>query len=227
MAELEPRDPAFNGPIRRKTSALFIFGRDVVHRKLLVMETMPNAISTLFATSANSVVTDDGLCLKNVDKIERIRCDREQRIEPAFQSWQISRYVRRDYFLICFKMHCRSKDKAIAQQFSAFLIELRLKAEELREAVSSLPENPEPSAFKVPLRIVSMDAASLIKSMLMADLAFSRLNHAALKNAMRLDEVHATTREFELTFADLKGYAVGAVQSTRTASELGVEAGVV
>lgn len=198
-----------------------------MHRKLLVMEPLPNAISTLFATGATGVVTDDGLCLKNVDKIERIRCDREQRIEPAFRSWQICRYVRRDYLLICFKMHCRSRDKAIAQQFSAFLIEVRLKAEELREATSHLPENPEPSSFKVPLRIVSMDAASLIKSMLIADLAFSRLNNASSTNAMRLDEVHAISREFELAFADLKGYAVGAVQSTKTASELGVEAGVV
>lgn len=205
----------------------FIAGRQYPRFKLRLMESLPTSVSTLFVTSANSAVTDDGLCLKNVDKIERIRCDREQRIEPAFQSWQICRHVRRDYFLMCFKMYCRCSDRGVAQQFSGFLIDLRLKAEELKEATMRFPANPEPDLRKVPLRIVSMEASSLIKSMLIADLAFARLNFASSTGLVTLDEVHAITEEFDLAFSDLKKYAVGAVQSTKTASELGAEAGVV
>lgn len=173
-----------------------------------------------------TTVTDDGLVVKNVHRAERINTNYEARIDAAFESWQVCRLVRRDFNFVTTKAFHRGAGKRhIREQIHELVSDLRLQAEFFRDDVGSFSDNPEPNVRTVPIRLFNLYAGGIHRSMLIADKAYARINHAYGNREISESDFRNYSRNFELAWANIKAY-LNEGQSEKSAQELGVAQGI-
>jgi hypothetical protein len=151
-----------------------------------------------------TVLTVDGLALKNTDGIEIINARLEKRTDALFYSWQVCRMVRRDFNFVASKLFHRERRKGGREQVNSLAHEVKLQAELLSLECASFEPAPAEAGRQVPLRLVSPTAAGLFKALQLADLAYARLNHAVETRKLAANLVHSYTQAFEVAFSDLK-----------------------
>jgi hypothetical protein len=185
-------------------------------------QTSPN----LVVGADGRAVTDDGLVVKNVHRAEKINTNYEARIEAPFESWQVCRLVRRDFNFVAAKsFHRGAGRRHVREQLRELIYDLRLQSEFFRDDVASFPVNPEPIIKVVPIRLFSHYAGGIYRSMLIADKAYARINHAFSQGQVAERDFQMYSRNFELAWAAVKAY-LNEGQSDKSAQELGVAQGV-
>lgn len=192
-----------------------------------LLHTSPN----LTVAADGSAVTDDGLVVKHVLNAERINTTNEARVEAQFVSWQICRLVRRDFNYVVTKSFHRGagKDKARAararEQLRDLMTDIRLQSEFFLDDVTHLAVNPAPNVRVVPLRLFANFVGGLLRSMMIADKAYGRLNHAFEAGEVSEEDYRAYSRNFEMSWSAIKAYLNNG-QSDQSAQELGAAQGI-
>lgn len=186
---------------------------------------MEQTNSTLIQRLDGSAVTEDGLVLKNVARIERFNLQVDSRVEANMLSWQMCRTLRRDFNYIASKMLVRRKDRHGAQQIRSLVMDVRMLAEELASEAASFPPNPAPEHRVVPIRIVSAEAANVFLAILQADEAYGRLNYALHNNHISERDLNHYAANFEIGLSGLKLFLNNAA-GAKTTRELAVEQGI-
>lgn len=181
--------------------------------------------STLIQRLDGSAVTEDGLVLKNVARIERFNLQVDSRVEANMLSWQMCRTLRRDFNYIASKMLVRRKDRNGAQQIRSLVMDVRMLAEELANETASFAPNPAPEPRLVPIRIVSAEAANVFLAILQADEAYGRLNYALQNNQISERDLNHYGTNFEIGLSGLKLYLNNAA-GAKTTGQIAVEQGI-
>lgn len=190
------------------------------------MEPSPTRSSDLTVLENGTVLTADGLTIKNIDAVEIINVRLENRTEHLFYSWQACRIVRRDFNFVAAKLFHRERRKGGREQVSGLVHEVRMQAEMLLMGCQGFDEPPAGDGRLVPLRLVSPNAASLFKAFQMADTAFAKLNHAVVSGKLAENLVHSYTHPFESAWSDLKMYCSTRNQQDKSAHELAQAEGI-
>jgi len=190
------------------------------------MEPLPTRSSDLTVLENGTVLTTDGLTIKNIDAVEIINVRLENRTEHLFYSWQACRIVRRDFNFVAAKLFHRERRKGGREQVSGLVHEVRMQAEMLLMGCQGFDEPPAGDGRLVPLRLVSPNAASLFKAFQMADTAFAKLNHAVVSRKLAENLVHSYTHPFESAWSDLKMYCSTRNQQDKSAHELAQAEGI-
>lgn len=190
------------------------------------MEPLPTRLSDLTVLENGTVLTTDGLTIKNIDAVEIINVRLENRTEHLFYSWQACRIVRRDFNFVAAKLFHRERRKGGREQVSGLVHEVRMQAEMLLMGCQGFDEPPAGDGRLVPLRLVSPNAASLFKAFQMADTAFAKLNHAVVSRKLAENLVHSYTHPFESAWSDLKMYCSTRNQQDKSAHELAQAEGI-
>jgi hypothetical protein len=181
---------------------------------------------TLVFGADGTAVTDDGLVVKNVHRAERINTNFEARVDAPFESWQICRMVRRDFNFVTAKgFHRGAKKRSVGNHMRDLGYDLRLQAEYFRDDVASFPVNPYPEVKTVPIRLFNHFGGSLYRSMLVADKAYARLNHAFAAGKVSEDDFREFSRNFEMAWSGIKTF-LNDGQSEKSAQELGATQGI-
>lgn len=189
-----------------------------------LLHTSPN----ITVAADGSAVTDDGLVVKHVLNAERINTSNEARVEARFVSWQICRLVRRDFNYVATKSFHKGAGKSkvgAREQLRDLMADIRLQAEFFLADVTCLPVNPEPNIRTVPLRLFSNFVGGLLRSMMIADKAYGRLNHAFEQGEVSEEDYRSYSRNFEMSWSAIKAYLNNG-QSNQSAQELGVAQGI-
>lgn len=190
------------------------------------MEPLPTPSSDLTVLENGTVLTADGLTIKNIDAVEIINVRLENRTEYLFYSWQACRMVRRDFNFVAAKLFHRERRKGGREQVSGLVHEVRLQAEMLLMECQEFGQPPVTEGRIVPLRLVSPNAASLFRAFQMADTAFAKLNHAVDSRKLAENLVHSYTHPFESAWSDLKMYCSTRNQQDKSAHELAQAEGI-
>lgn len=190
------------------------------------MEPSPTRSSDLTVLENGTVLTADGLTIKNIDAVEIINVRLENRTEHLFYSWQACRIVRRDFNFVAAKLFHRERRKGGREQVSGLVHEVRMQAEMLLMGCQGFDEPPAGDGRLVPLRLVSPNAASLFKAFQMADTAFAKLNHAVVSRKLAENLVHSYTHPFESAWSDLKMYCSTRNQQDKSVHELAQAEGI-
>lgn len=180
-----------------------------------------------YVVNGKTAYTEDGLVVKNVDKIDAVNSRLESRIVAKFHSWQISRDVRRDFHILTSKIFKRSRDRIFMAQVRDLISEIVVQGEFLKEVAChySLPEGAVPQ--EVPLRIVSPEAGTLYRVFSHVDIHIAALTHASRETDLQYEQVEEMIRPFMQAYKDLKGYIAGKQQqSDQTAAEIGHQSGI-
>lgn len=129
--------------------------------------------------ASHVVLTEQGLKLKGVEKIHRIRCDARYQ-DVVLQTWQFGRIVRRDFNLLSYKLFFAmlrdDQRRKIRQLFHNLMEEA-----EVLEALArryELPESSDPTALN--LRIVSEESLRLLEALQAADKALFKLKNSEM-----------------------------------------------
>ena len=118
------------------------------------------------------------------------------------------------------------KSKARArEQLRDLMTDIRLQAEFFLDDVTCFPVKPEPNVRVVPLRLFSNFVGGLLRSMLIADKAYGRLNHAFEAGELSEENYRAYSRNFEMSWSAIKAYLNNG-QSDQSAQELGAAQGI-
>jgi hypothetical protein len=190
------------------------------------MEPLQTRSSDLTVLENGTVLTTDGLTIKNIDAVEIINVRLENRTEHLFYSWQACRIVRRDFNFVAAKLFHRERRKGGREQVSGLVHEVRMQAEMLLMGCQGFDEPPAGDGRLVPLRLVSPNAASLFKAFQMADTAFAKLNHAVVSRKLAENLVLSYTHPFESAWSDLKMYCSTRNQQDKSAHELAQAEGI-
>ena len=198
-----------------------------VRTNLALME-LSQTSPHLTVAADGSAVTDDGLVVKHVLHAERINTTNEARVDARFVSWQICRLVRRDFNYVATKSFHKGAGKSkvrTKEQLRELMTDIRLQAEFFLDDVSGFPVNPVPNVRVVPLRLFSDFVGGLLRSMMIADKAYDRLNHAFEQGQVSEEDYRAYSRNFELSWSAIKAFLNNG-QSDKSAQELGAAQGI-
>lgn len=190
------------------------------------MDTRTSPKSTLVLNTDNTAVTEDGLTLKNLGKITAITSRMGCEIQANLASWQVSRTIRRDFYLVTATLYKRSADSSFRRQVQELLLEMVLQAENLASYCRNLESNPDTSCQRFPLRLVSAEASQLYRAFKQADASLGKLNYALTSGALSREQFSHYSVNFDLAYGDFKKYVIGAQQSNKTAGEIGAEQGI-
>jgi hypothetical protein len=205
----------------------FAFARDnpPSRTNLASMEHLQNNPNLVVRTDGTAV-TEDGLALKNVGRIERFNLRVDSRVEARLLSWQMCRIVRRDFNYIASKIIIRRNDRAGALQVRSMVQDLRTLADELDAETRDFVPNPETEGRIVPVRIVSPEVANVYLAVLQADAAYHRLNYAFQNNQLSESGLTDYTHAFEVSIGGLKLFLNNGGAGKKTAQQLGAEQGI-
>lgn len=90
------------------------------------------------------VLTEHGLVIKGLDKVQRINCDASEK-EVVLRTWQVGRMVRRDFYLLSYKIFFAMRDSGLRNRVKARVADLLEEAGVLESMMRQF-ELPTPSA---------------------------------------------------------------------------------
>lgn len=178
-----------------------------------------------------TVMTAEGLVIKNLAKAEGIDAPREFRTEAVLHSWECDRILRRDFHLITpkiFKALC-ARDDWRKPHIRSMLKDIQLAAETFEANCRPYPvtRQYDPSQLRrLPIRIICAEANWLYQAFLTVDQCMLRLSCAVVDGKMSLDQRRQMFRAFEVVYADLKGLVIHNRQPAGTADQLASQLGV-
>lgn len=187
------------------------------------------AASSLYHIDEKTAVTEDGLHLKHVAKIESLTTNLDSRLTARILSWQVSRTIRRDFNKVTTKLFMRGRDSVFKTQAKDLLVEFSVQGEFLKAAAAEYPLPPSDivAPVEIPLRIVSAEAGLLMRVFRECDGPIAALNHATSTGAISKETKEEIMQPWERAFKDFKSYVIGENrQSSKTAAELGAEGGI-
>lgn len=174
----------------------------------------------------NNLTTEDGLVLKNVEKIEEVTSRLERRVTLDTYSWQVSRHLRRDFNLIASKVFkLTSSNKDIRFQIHDLLMEIASQAVEFDAESSEFSDLGDVQIRTLPLRLVSVESAMLFNSLKQADKVYGRTNWAVQEGKLTMRRQTELAEGFEIAYGGLKRFLFGR-EKVMTAGELGKEMGI-
>jgi hypothetical protein len=161
--------------------------------------------------------------IKYLSDVGRLSTRTHTSVSAKLISWQICRLIRRDFNLISKTMYVRCAKPGVRGQYRELLAELRRQADLLSNASSQFMANPDPEVREVPLRLVAPEAATLYRSLVVADEAYSRLNQAAKSGVILVERINAEFAPgFLYTYSMFKAFALQKVKG-KPAQQLGSE----
>lgn len=122
----------------------------------------------------DKVLTGDGLTLKGVQRIERINCDATYK-DVILRTWQCSRLLRRDFYLVTYKMFFVLRSRYHCTRIRDLLADLQEEANVLAHMARIYELPPSSQATAVSLRLVNDQAQILLESIIAADKAIAKL----------------------------------------------------
>jgi hypothetical protein len=220
--------PALLAPINAMQKAPAFAAAPSPGRTTLALMELLHTSPNLTVAADGTAVTDDGLVVKHVLNAERINTTNEARVDARFVSWQICRLVRRDFNYVVTKSFHKGAGKSkvrAREQLRELMTDIRLQAEFFLDDVGCFPVNPEPNVRVVPLRLFSNFVGGLLRSMMIADKAYGRLNHAFEEGRVSEEDYRAYSRNFEMSWSAIKAFLNNG-QSDQSAQELGAAQGI-
>lgn len=176
------------------------------------------------------IVIESGHVLKNAARIEDLRTNMEHRVEVPLTSWECSRILRRDFYIVTasmFKTCSRRGNEHRRSEVRRLLLELVLQGEVFDGESSAYEMTRDiPLDSTVPLRVVSGEANLLLRTFMNADKAMARLQCAVSDGLINREGRMRMFQDFIGPYMDLKKYVLGKPESNKTAAELGEELGV-
>jgi hypothetical protein len=150
------------------------------------------------ATQPNKILTTEGLIVRDVERINRIHCD-ARNIDVAPRSWQCSRWIRREFNLVSYKMFFVMRNPSARRKVRQLLDDVREEADVL-ESMARKYELPDIAAqAPLHLRLVSNEAEILIDAVMAVDKAIVKL-----KAQERPDDIDNSSNVFFAACARLK-----------------------
>lgn len=127
----------------------------------------------------DAVLTAQGLTLKGVEKIQRIRCDASYQ-DVVLHTWQFGRIVRRDFNLLSYKLFFAVRRDEQRRKIRSLLDDVVEEAEVL-DTMTRRYELDKPSDSTVlNLRIVSDESQRLLEALQTGDKALSKLKNSEM-----------------------------------------------
>lgn len=123
----------------------------------------------------DKVLTPEGLTLKGLSKINRLNCDAKWQ-DATLVTWQCSRLVRRDFYLVCYKMFMAARKHDTKGKIRQALQELREEAEVIENMALRYERNEVAPHAVLNMRVVDDNAQILLDSILTVDRALAKLN---------------------------------------------------
>lgn len=122
----------------------------------------------------DKVLTAQGLALKGVERISRIKGDASQK-DVILRTWQFGRMIRRDFYLLSYKLVFAMRRADSRARVKRALDDLVDEADVLESMTrkNELP-TPDDSTF-LSLRIVSGEAERILDALLVADRALCKM----------------------------------------------------
>lgn len=156
------------------------------------------------AEQPDKVITEEGLTMKGVRKIERINCDYSL-MSARPLTWQCSRVIRRDFYLVTYKMFFSLRNKAGRIAVRHLLAAVQEEAERLRDMTRRYELPAIPSSTDLNLRLVNEEARTLLECLLTADKALSKMkkgemHEVADENCIPFFAAYARLKKFVLEF---------------------------
>jgi hypothetical protein len=177
--------------------------------------------------------TKNGRVVKNAGRIEQVDTNKEVRDEARIASWQVSRWMLRDFNILCARMHdlCeKGESRATARRrIEGLLKEMLLQSEKMEarsKAFGSESTGDDPKTTDMLIRLVSAEAASLFRSLMWADEAYACLNQAHKQSRVTQQEEVGIVEGFESAFSALKRFVFAKSDSNKSAGDLGKEMGI-
>lgn len=134
-------------------------------------------------TNPDKVLTDDGLTLKGVKRIERINCDAKFK-DVSLRSWQCSRLLRRDFYLVTYKMFFVLRTRFDRARVRDLLADIQEEANALEHVTRRYELPALDGATVLKLRLVNDEAQTLLDTILTADKAISKMKDGPLNEVM-------------------------------------------
>lgn len=127
----------------------------------------------------DKVLTEQGLALKGVDRISRIRGDFTHK-DVILRTWQFGRIIRRDFYLLSYKLVFAVRRAEMRSRVKRAMADLVEEAEVLHSMTrrSELP-TPDDSTVLC-LKVVNAEAEQMLDAILLADRALAKLNASEL-----------------------------------------------
>lgn len=176
--------------------------------------------------AANVPVTEDGLVLKNMHRIEQIESRLESRVHAEVQSWQIGRILRRDYHIMSAKMYkigCNKQNRMVIREL---LLELALQTADMTSECKAYEPNGSTATQSIPVRIVCAEAASFLNTLKQADASYAIINWGYEHKQITDRRRNELTMGFEAAYGDLRTFLFGKPKSNKTAGEIAKEMGI-
>jgi hypothetical protein len=179
----------------------------------------------------NTLISNEGLVIKNAGKIEEIITKIEMRTEAQFLSWQVCRAMRRDFNLLSAKIFKGSLQEHQKKYFKAqirdLMMEMVLQGEFLKAESSEYKLTYEPEIQVVPLRIVSPETGLLYRIFSEVDLPIATLACASFNGILSKKNFDNLIASFFSSYSDLKSYLIGYnKQFEKSAAEIGRDEGI-
>lgn len=150
----------------------------------------------------DKVLTEQGLALKGVERISRIRGEAIYK-EAVLRTWQFGRIIRRDYYLLSYKLVFAMRSAEIRSRVKRAMDDVAEEADVLNcmTMKSELP-TPNDSTY-LNLRVVNGEAERMLEALLVADRALAKLNVSELaevadENCTRLYGAYARLKNILL-----------------------------
>lgn len=168
--------------------------------------------------------TSSGLVVKHTERIAQIHTRMEVNIEPLIQTWQISRWVRRDFNYVSTKMYLKCLHRPSKVQVRDLLAEVVVQSEFLQSYAVQFEMSFDLGGDPVPIRLVSPEAAMLYKTIMVVDNSMARLHCAQTDLKLSYKDATDIILPFFSALSDLKHYCLNTKQ--KTSAEIAAENGI-
>jgi hypothetical protein len=126
------------------------------------------------AEKPDKILTQQGLAMKSVGKIERINCDATNE-DATLRTWQLSRIVRRDFYLVSYKMFFAMRQKGGKSTVLKRLADVREEAEVLKNMTQHFELPVADTATVLSLRLIDEESRILLEALVTVDKAFAKM----------------------------------------------------
>lgn len=173
---------------------------------------------------SKTMQTDSGHVVKNVDRINNLRVEMEIRQQWSLKTWQISRWIRRDFNLTSTYMYFKFKEKGMLENVLAILSEIESNEKILAVEAGRYELDFNMEHSKVELRIINRESMKLINLLLRADTSIARLNCALALGQLNVEDLGRMIEPLFRSLSDLKVYV--STTKRKTSAQIAHEMGI-
>ena len=173
---------------------------------------------------SKTMLTESGHVVKNAERLNQIRVEKEIRQQWTIKTWQISRWIRRDFNWTSTYLYFKLNDKGMLDDIMALFDEIEIQGKSLAAAADHHELNFDLEHSKLELRIINPESMKLIKMLLDADASIARLNCAHTLNQVDVEDLGRLIEPFFRALSDLKVYV--SADTRKTSAQIALERGI-